>query len=95
MTARTGKHRFSKRGGEATFSGQEEKGNTVSPQKVPKQQKLKEPIVNYQKKKKRGEGLLFPRETTVQLDIINESHNIDGSTVKRKHKLACESNMVI
>ena len=36
MTARTGKHRFSKRGGEATFSGQEEKANTVSPQKVPK-----------------------------------------------------------
>ena len=36
MTARTGKHRFSKKGGEATFSGQEEKANTVSPQKVPK-----------------------------------------------------------
>jgi hypothetical protein len=33
--------------------------------KFPKQQKLKEPIVNYQKKKKRGEGLLCPRETTV------------------------------
>ena len=52
-------------------------------------------MVNYQKKKKRGEGLLFPRETTVQLDIINETYNIDGSTGKRTHKQACESNMVI
>jgi hypothetical protein len=65
MTARTGKHRFSKKGGEATFSVQEEKANTVFlHRKFPNQQNLKELIVNYQKKK-RGEGLLCPRETTV------------------------------
>ena len=36
MIVKIGKDRFSKKGGEATFSGQEEKANTVSPQKVPK-----------------------------------------------------------
>ena len=55
----TGKDRFANKHTDVRLQDQEEKTKAVH-RKSPNQQKLKELIVNYQKKK-RGEGLLFPR----------------------------------